>query len=403
MTSFFALVFALIPSEGRAVDFDVEASTSGGSTRNLFSDSTNRNDTYSSTSVELNWYPQSFARVNLAGAYTYYGNFFNLSNLVYGGGLTLIPMPDSSRFSIYLESNLKKREYRQSEVDTTSLNANEITGDEQDVSLGVGYHINSTTQLRTGFHFQSTQYQLDGVIDHERADVITGANTTLFGSLAIDLELGYSTGNYQFVDPMEIVPGIPEFGIPDTTVERRAIDPGEQYSILVIDRLKSYYISPRLSGALGRKTGWAITYSHRRFIDTDEDAVIYGYSTGYLSPWLNDYAGQAVILRTKTYLVSSLIISFSAGFWEREHIPTVENELKPNRFGQLVPVINLLYAQQRTDWRRRIDFKFQIPLHIGTAATLEPSLEFDYTDNNSTVAVYDYHDFAVSGGVTVRF
>jgi hypothetical protein len=397
------LTLVLISPRGHAVEIDVEASTSGGATRNLFSDSTDRKDTYSSSSVELNWYPRSFARVNLAGEYSYYGNFFNLSNLVYGGGLTIIPMPDSSRFSTYLEGNLKKREYRQSEEDSNAVNANEITGDEQDVNFGAGYCLNSNIQLRTGFHFKSTKYELEGVIDHERADVITGANATLFGSVAIDLELGYSTGKYQHVDPMVLVPGIPEFGIPDTTVPRLAIRPGEQYSILLVDRLKSFFISPRLSGSLGRKTGLAVTYSYRRFIDYNDSAVIYGYSTGYLSPWLGDYAGQAVILKSRTYLVPGLVISFSAGFWEREHISTVERELKTNRFGQIVPTINLLYAQERTDWRRRFDLRFQLPLHLGKAATLEPSLEIDYTDNNSTVAVYDYDDFALRGGVTIRF
>lgn len=397
------LILALTAPEVNAVDIDVEASASGGSTGNLFSDSTSKKDTYSSSSAELNWYPRSFARVNLAAEYTYYGNYFNLSNIVYGGGLTVIPLPDSSRFSTYLEGNLKKREFRDSGADSTFFNANEITGDEYDGMVGAGYQLNSCLQLRTGLSFKSSQYSIDGVLDRERADITVGANASLFGSLVIDLEMGYSTGKYQFVNPMKLVPGIPEFGVPDTTVPRRAINTGEQYSILLIDRLNSFYISPRISRLLGKKTGLGLTYSRRIFLDREEDAVIYGYSTGYLSPWLGEYAGQAVILRIKTFLVPGLITSISAGFWEREHLSTVERELRLNGLGQLEPVVNLLYARERNDWRRRADIKIQMPLRIGKAVTLEPSLQADYNDNNSTVAVYDYDDFTLSGGVTVRF
>ena len=392
----FVLIIALTSPGVSAVGIDVEATASGGSTSNLFLDSTEKKDTYSTSTVDLNWYPLSFARLNLVSEYSYYGNFFNLSNLVYGGGLTIIPIPDSSRFSTYLEGNIKKREYRDTDGDSTSLNANEFTGDEYDGMVGVGYCLSSRTQLRMGLSFASSQYKIDGVIDREKLDITAGANTTLFGSYSIDLEMGYSTGKYQFINPEKYYPVI------DTLLPRALIATGEQYSILLMDRLNSFYISPRISRPLGKKTGLALTYSRRLFLDRKEDAVIYGYSTGYLSPWLGEYAGQAIVFKIKTYLIPRLITSLSVGFWEREHIRTVEREQETDIFG-VHQTVNLLYAQDRADWRRRVDFRVQWPLHLGSSVTVEPSIQVDYTDNNSTVLVYDYDVFTLNAGVTARF
>ncbi|MEW5795425.1 MAG: hypothetical protein AB1772_03595 [Candidatus Zixiibacteriota bacterium] len=392
------IVFGLVSTNSFAVDIDVEATASGGSTSNLFSDSTEKKDTYSTSSVDLNWYPLSVARLNLVSEYSYYGNYFNLSNLVYGGGLTLIPTSDSSRISTYLEGNLRKREYRDIESDSTTLNANEFTGDEYDAIVGIGYRLSSRTQLRAGVSFASTQYNVDGVIDREKLVITAGANTTLFDAYALDLEIGYSTGRYQHIDTITYVGGDPPMPVP-----RRAILSGEQYSILLTDRLKSLYVSPRLSRSLGRKTGLSLTYSYRQFLDRNDAAIIYGYSSGYLSPWLGEFAGQAAVLKIKTYLIPRLITSISAGFWEREHIRTVERELRPNRLGQLISTVNLRYAQERTDWRRRVDLRLQWPILLGSGVVLEPSLQADYTDNNSIVRVYDYDDFSLSVGATVRF
>ena len=381
-----------------AIDVDVEVTASGGSTSNLFSDSTAKEDTYSASSVDLSYFPLSFARVNLAGEYTYYGRYFRLSNLRYGGGLTLIPTPDSSRLSAYIEGNFRNREYRKSGTASGALNPNEFTGNEYDAAGGLNYNLTQKTQLRAGVTYHATEFQIEGVIDRQKFDFATGGNTTLLGRFGLDIEAGYSTGKFQYIDPIKYLPGDPPLPVP-----RLSIVPGEQYSILLEDNLKSGYVSSRVSASIGRKTGVGLTYSVRRFLDRDESATVYGYSTGYLSPWLKEYEGQAVILKLKTFLIPRLITSLTCGFWERRHLRTVELELVENRFHQIEPDINLLYAQDRTDWRRRVDIKVQWPLARGNGLVVEPSLQADYTDNNSSVLVYDYTDFALSGGITVRF
>lgn len=394
----FVSVVSVAGVKARAVDVEVEVTASGGSTSNLFSDSAARRDTYSATSLDLNYYPLAFARVNLVSEYTYYGRYFRLSNLRYGGGLTLIPTPDSSRLSAYLEGNFSNREYRKSGSSSNALNPNEFTGNEYDATAGLDYHLGPRTQLRASATFHATEFPIEGVIDREKYDFASGGSTTLFGRYGLDVEAGYSTGKYQFINPIKYVNGDPSLPVP-----RLSILPGEQYSILLEDNLKSVYVSSRVSTSFGKKTGVGLTYSVRHFLDRDESATIYGYSTGYLSPWLNDYEGQAVVLKLKTFLIPRLITSLTCGFWERRHLRTVELELIENRFHQIEPDINLLYAQERTDWRRRVDLKVQWPLVRGNGLTFEPSLQVGYTDNNSSVLVYDYTDFSLSGGVTIRF
>ena len=386
--SFFA------PTNGFATEYDIKASLSGGSTSNLFNDSTSRDDTFSAVSLEVKFIPAGFASANLLGDYIHYGDYFRLSNLRYGGGLTVIPMSDSSRLSLLLEGNILKREYHGNDSDSTSINPNEITGNEYDAALSARYDLTPTFRLRTGISFTESEYDVEGVLDRMTVGVTIGGNASFWNNLSLDCEGGYQRGKFQHIDPF-----VHLFGL---LLPRRAILPGQQYSILLEDNLNSVYVSPRLATNIGKKTGVSLTYSYRRFLDFDDDAIIYGYSTGYLSPWLGSFAGNAAVLRLKTFLVPRLITTLSVGFWERDHLRTVEQELRPDRFGRIVPDINLLYAQNRTDWRRRIDLRLQWPLSFSGGAVLEPSLELDFTDNNSSVQVYDCTNFSLSVGVVAR-
>jgi len=390
-----ALFVYPVASRAGVVDFDGEASVSAASTSNLFGDSTAQDDTYTTASLDLKVYPLSFARVNLAGGYTYYGNFFNLSNLVYGGGLTLIPTSDSSRFSLYLNGNYRDREYREPDNDSLSLNANEFAGSEYEATVAVGYKLTPTAEMRTGVSITSVGYDLEGVIDRRRYDLTAGANVTLPGGFSVDLEGGYSGGKYQHIDPVVVVGG--------DTLPRRQILPGDQYTVLLEEDLRSIYISPRVSGPLGWKTAFSLTLSHRQFLEHNEADIIYGYSTGYLSPWLTEFAGEAAVVRVKTYLIPRLIVTLTTGYWQREHLQTVESEWLLDRFGRPYRTVNLLYAQKRADWRRRLNVRVQWPLVMKPGLIVEPSLEVDYTDNNSTVRVYDHSNFSLTGGLTVRF
>jgi hypothetical protein len=391
-----ALLIATAMSAHAAVpNLAVEASLSTGTTSNLFSDRSAQFCRYRGLSVDLDYSLLSFAQVNFAGEYTYYGQVSNLSNFRYSGGFTLIPTSDSSRVSLLLTGNIRDRQYRDVATDSSGINANEFTGREYDAMLGVGYSLTQSVQLRASLATKSTGYGIDGVLDRETVDAAFGTNITLLNRYSLDLEFGYSTGKFQYIDPEhEPLPGF--------IVPRSKIDPGTQYDILLEADLKSLYFSPRISTSFGPRVGVSLSYMVRNFQDHDNSRTVYGYSSGWLSPWNNSYDGQAVVLNIKTYLIPRLVVSVNTGYWDRNYLRVAEYETWPSGF-RIDEGVNLELARNRTDYRSRTSITVKMPLTHSAGYFLEPSLTIDYTDNKSTVSVYDYTDLSVSGGLTIRF
>jgi hypothetical protein len=391
----FVCLVVLCTPLAAAPQVDLEASVSGGSISNLYSDSGSHRDTYTTTSVSLDYMPLSFAKANLLGEYTYYGEAFRLSNLIYGGGLTLIPLSDSSAFSVYLEGNFRERRYRESGDDSGGINANEFTGGEYHATAALGYSFNDRIQVRSGLSFQSYGYNIDGVIDRNNLDLFAGINTSLLSRLALDLEAGYGGGRFQHVNPTK-----PVFG---QNLPRGTITPDSAYAILLGDNIRSWYLSARISTSVGRKTGLGLTFSFRKFTEGADNVMIYGYSSGYLSPWVGTYEGSACVGSLKTFLIPRLVTTVKLGYWHRDYLPMIDIAIR-EKFGQQILEVNTNNAADRRDYRWRGSVSLQMPLrHSQEGYSIEPTVQIGYTSNNSTSPVYDYSDLRVSGGFTVRF
>lgn len=389
------MIMSAGPAFGAVSNLAVEASLSGGSTSNLYSERGAQYCQFRSLAVDLDYSLFSFAQVNLAGDYTYYRPISNLSSLGYRSGVTLIPTSEASRINLFLTGNVGDREYRDIETDSSAINANEFTGLEHDAMLGIGYALTPSIQLRTSISFNSVGYGIDGVIDQEAVEAAVGSNLTLFGRYSLDIELGYSAGKYQHISQtQEPWPGF--------VVPRIAINEGEQYDILLEAYLKSLYFSPRLSTTIGSKTGLSLSYMVRNFQNLDRTHIVYGYSSGWLSPWNNLYEGQAVVFNLKTFLIPRFIVSLDVGYWDKTYLRAAETEL-----WQSGPIlregVRLDMAGDRSDYRSRTGITFRMPLAHADGYFLEPSLTIDYTDNKSTVSVHDYTDLSVTVGMTVRF
>ena len=388
-------LLALSAPTAAAPPVDLEVSASGGSISNLFSDSSSHSDTYTTASVGLDYIPLSFAKANFLGEYTYYGEAFRLSNLVYGGGLTLIPLSDSSAFSIFLEGNVRERHYRESNDTSGGINANEFTGGEYDAIATLGYSLTDRLQVRSGLSFQSYGYNIEGVIDRNNLDLFAGINASLLNRLGLDIEAGYGGGRFQHVSSTVLV-----FG---QYLPRGTITADSAYAILLEDNIRSWYLSARISTSIGRKTGLGLTYSIREFTEGADDIMIYGYSTGYLSPWVGTYEGSACVGSLKTFLIPKLVTTVKLGYWHRDYLPMIDIAIR-EKFGQQILEVNTNNAADRRDYRWRGSVSLQMPLrHSLDGYSIEPTLQIGYTDNSSTSSVYDYTDLQVSGGLTVRF
>ncbi|MBU0984010.1 MAG: hypothetical protein KKA42_09080, partial [candidate division Zixibacteria bacterium] len=332
-----------------------------------------------------------------------------------GGGLTIIPTRDSSRLSSYAAINYSARRFRTTPAadDTSSVpghvpaetgNPNESDADDWDGTLAVGYLVSQSMRLRVGTTYRSTSYANDEVEPKHTFDYFLGGNLSLPGRNALDIEAGYTQGNLERVPTWDY-----EFDLP-----RGQITPDSIYSILIEDDLNSWYISPRLSRPIGNRTGVSITYSHREFIDRNDSALVYGYSSGYLSPWVSSYEGDAVQIKVKTYLIPKMIVTSGFGYWDKSMLDMLEQyrdfRIIVDPFTGDTMTVDRTYnanpyrcgIQERSDQRRQVFVNLQMPLQL-RQGLLEPSLKLEFTSNSSSVRVYDYTDFAITTGIRFRF
>jgi len=383
-----------------------EAGINAGHTENLLQDSSDIADSYRSANLALSLYPVSIAEIKLTGNYTFYDGVPGLSNFVGGGGLTLIPLSTSSRFSIYFSGNYRKRDYREGniEVRNDEYNTTDIDG-----IVSFGYRLRPNLRLRAAALYKATLYEktdyidstisppatasIQHVSDKTDRDFLAGFNWTLPGSNVLDIEAGYMIGNLQEVDPEQ--QGLIELDRGDTVAYNFLIDGGH---------LKAWYISPRFSRPLGKRSGFSITYTHRRFVDKADSTVVYGYSTGLQSPWVSSFEGQAIQINFKTYMLEKMIVTAGFGYQEKTFIDVLEMaRVKRSGSGEVVIVLNKLYGwNERSDQQRRAYFGIQVPIPMRGGLVLEPSLNFSYTSNSSSVEVYEYSDFRITSGINIR-
>ncbi|MBD3404097.1 hypothetical protein GF420_14490 [candidate division GN15 bacterium] len=355
----------------------IEASLAGGNTRNLLKDWSSRETAYSTAGISLGLHPLAMAEIELIGEYTTYGQLSSLSNFRYGAGFTLIPTGDSARTSLLLSGFYHDRDYRDQVTDVTST---EFSSSEYEARAGLAHTFTNSFQARTGLVYRATAYGSDDVRDREALDWYTGVNVTLPGRNVLDVEAGLTHGNLDYV-----------------AQSTGGIRPDRAYELLEQADLNTFYFSPRLSRPLGSRTGISLTVSHRQFVEQPDSAVVYGHSTGFLSPWVASYEGQAVAVNVKTFLIPRLITTLGAGYWSKDFLTTVETT-----DGFLGPQVSTLFAEERSDEQRRVFLNLQWPITGRGGWFIEPSLYLGYVSNSSTIDVYDYTDLSVSTGISVR-
>ncbi len=403
-----AAVLILAGSSDAEIGFaGFEAGINTGYSENILKDSTGLADSYRTADLALNLYPLSMAEIKLTGNYTFYDAIPGLTNFVGGAGFTLIPLKDTSPLSLYLSGNYRLRNYRQGSLQARNdeYNTTDIDG-----IVTVGYRLRPNLRLRIGAAYKTTLYEeteyidssitpitstsIQHVSDKHDKDFFGGFNWTLPGSNVLDIEAGYMVGNLQVIDPEQR--GLIQVEQGDTVAYNKLVDGGD---------LQAWYISPRISRPLGKRSGLSVTYSHRGFIDKDDSALVYGYSTGLQSPWVSAYEGDAIQINLKTYLVEKMIVTAGFGYMEKTYIDVLEmGKFKRPGPGGVIIVLNKSFGwHERRDQLRQAFFGIQIPIQTHGGLILEPSLNFNYTSNSSSVEVYEYSDFTITSGINVRF
>ncbi|UCD17927.1 MAG: hypothetical protein JSV44_03205 [Candidatus Zixiibacteriota bacterium] len=366
----FILLFLAAFALPVSADIKIDLGVSGGYVQNLLKDSSDLEDSYSTTTAKFNIYPIRSLEFNVLAEYTYYGKTYNLSNFVGGIGFRFIPTSRNSPVSLYLSGNLNERKYRE------LFKGFDNRGTE--LVIGMVHRLSPGIHHRTGVSFRSSSYLDSDIADQKNYELFTAWNATFLGSNSLDCEIGFGVARYNSIreDIFDVLPD-PETGQVDDT-------------IYIERNLCSFYISPRLSRPIGSKIGLNLTFTHRDFLNSNE-AIVYGSSNQYLSPWASVWEGQSITATIKTFLVPKFIITTGAGYRVKTFLKTLEqNQFAPWQ------------AESHKEEESKSYLQLQRPIAFRSGLLIEPSVQIEYTHNFSLSRLYDYTDVSVSGGIIIR-
>ncbi len=332
--------------------------------------------------VSAKFYPLPITEILLNGEYTNYGNYVDLTNYSGGIGITVIPLKENSRFSIYLNGNFNSRGYREN---YESFNTHIYDG-----IASLGYSLASAVQLRAGFSLKSTSYLRIQAIDNTNYEIFGGMNASFLGRNSFDLEIGYAFMDLEYWEKDKWISKLDIYG--ERVIFIDPTDPA--YKPPTDGQLTSIYISPRYSRQINDKIAFVLTYSYQKFGDLGDIAVA-GVSTQSLSPWATVYEGESVTFKVKSYYLPNFSIEFGIGYWNKDYLKT--NEI---RASEVYPHNHIL---ARHDYQNKAYLTIKRPFPLKSGLFIEPTVTINHTDNNSTNAQYDYTNLSISGGITFRY
>jgi len=348
---------------------------------NLFNDSTDITDAYTTASSTIFYYPHPKTEITFNNNYAYYRDRLYLGYFSSGGGVTYIPTSEGAKFPLYFSTNFTGMLYRQGMAD--------FDNNTFDITASTGYAFNQSVRTRLGFSYKSTAYTRSESSDQESFELSAGGNVRLFGSNVIDAEIGYAFANYVYISPTDTI--FPKLGLPPR------IQPDGRFYEFADGQLGSAYFSPRYSRPIGSKTGLSVTYTYREFFGT-EDAVLLGTVSGdvtaeNLSPWSTVWQGSSVTFMVKTYVISKFIVSAGVGYWNKSFLRTYYGEAGVDYFHQVI---------DRHDDKSKIYVSIQDPILMESGVLIETTISADYTNNTSSKPLYDYSGLSVSIGFRVH-
>ncbi|MBD3257596.1 hypothetical protein GF377_04120 [candidate division GN15 bacterium] len=396
----------LVPSTniiGQPLDVvELELNLRGTSCDNIAKNWQGGYDKYSTTGITARLYTGPLAEFSFTGEQTSYHSQADLSNFLYRFGFRVVPTSENSSTTLFFSGDFTGQNYRDiNESSAGVANPNQFTSDNANLTGLIGQRLTERITARLGYELAITAYDHEEVSDRYDNAFIGGVNISLPMDMALDIEGGYEFGDFSFLPDTSVT-----FG--DTSIPYYAVQPQNAYRVLSTDNLRRWFVSPRLSKALTSRTGVSLTFGLRRFIDLNDEAIVYGNSAqrsirgvleGIISPWASVYEGEYYKLQLTTHDLPVVVLSASIGFWEKDFVTTLEPIIETDDGYQTAPIISTRYvrdgAGDRHDEVTRANFTVRLPLNMHSYY-MEPSLTLDYTDSKSSIVVYDYDDLTVS-------
>ena len=277
--SLLAVLCFVLVNQTALADFRFELSESQGYNQNLLLDSNNIDDGYLTAGARIKYYPIASLELSAEEQQTFHGQIYDLSNTTFNFRGKYIWANTNSPLAVMATGGYKTQRYYE---EFSGFDNNTV-----DFSLSCGYQIREGIQIRSGFNYSDMSYTKFETGNKTTSKFVVGMNATVLKDNSVDLEIGYALMNLSYMK--EPGPGKPYY-----------LDP--LFESYIDGKLKSLYISPRISRQIGDKLGISITYGYNIFTN-DDSMVVSGLSTQYLSPWASVYEGQKVSLKFKSFLI----------------------------------------------------------------------------------------------------
>jgi len=392
------LFMAFVLGASAYSDIVPEFQMAGGYTNNLKYDSSDIEDSFEKAKLTLNLYPFSSFKIDASDEFMVYNETSDLTNNKVSVNATFVPPCEDEHFTFYVNGGFSNQIYDEGYESFNNNNFN--------INAALGYRINDWLLLRSGCSFNSTDYTNEEIQDtatvnqtfdisgdNETLELYFGGNISLPFSNVIDFEGGYSKMNLTYANPPQDT--ILRYWDDFTWIKRDYLNPNKD--TLVDGNLKSYYFSPRISRPIGSKFGINVVYIYRTF-DAADNVIIAGLSNQFLSPWTSVYEGESVTATLKSYIVPNFIITCGAGYWKKDFLKG-EEEREPVEGIPPPPRV----IKDRHDEQNKFFLSIQKPFPFRSGLFVEPSMEMNISHNNSSNDLYDYNNFGISLGLTIRY
>ncbi len=363
-----AVIFILAAFSISNGEINASFNLGGGYNGNLFNDSLASEDSYSTISGNIDYYPSSSVQLSVFGQYSAYKTNNDLSNIYGGGSIKVIPTGEASLVSVIFSGEMSHQEfgslynlYSQNNFGTDALIIYQVAPK---------ININSRVSYAAVSYFNSDYGSRNGLA------LSGGLNFTPFGSNSFNFMANYYMGRYdQMPTDLDSSPG----GRSNRT------DDYDSYSLTDI--------SLRYSRPIGERTGVSVSLG-QRYIRYDESFIVADFDVDNLSPMSDLWDGPSGSVFIKHIFANQYKLVLKSSYAEKSYIETTE---------QSTDEIILDQQNLRSDSFASFLISLSRPITIGTGNILTPTLSVSYSSNGSTENLYDYSGLSASLSMNIRF
>lgn len=332
-------------------------------TNNLLLDSTHSADWINALDLHARYYPFSTTEIGVVAEANRYSEFTQADNVRASLGIMQMLARRKGQARCFLELRVDGRRYgSEGEILDNSTFSGTVAW-----TSDAGH----SPSFRAGLRSHYVDYPNASYANNWQAEAYGGVNFTLFGSHSFDLEGGFALIGLKALDT--------PFG---------AVDPNNLQAYLIDTGLTTVYISPRWSHPLGARSGVSLQYTHRYPI-RGRGLVLYGFSSGYLSPWASAFYGPEFTLKVRTLATSPLIMDMGVSYAHRYYLYILDDFSAPTAG-----------VEWRSDDHGMAFLSTRLPMRFLANTKLEANVTLQFAINESSLAFYTFREAVASIGFT---